>query len=372
MNPLTILSASEQVAEHLRKEMLRGSLSGTMPGANRLATELGINHKTVETAMRQLEEEGLLVSLGRGIPRRIKLPPGTKTEVAMKIAFLDYNDLDKQQDFIIHLHHRLERAGHHPFYIPQSLATLGMKVSRIRKMVKSTEADAWVVGAGSSDVLKWFSEQTVPSFALFGRMNGLPMAGTKPDKIPPLADATRQLIGLGHRRISLLAQTARRLPEPGNSERAFLKQLESHGIPSGPYNLPDWDDSTEGFHQALDALFKATPPTALILDEAQLLIAAQQFLLNRGLRVPQDVSVICTDYDPHFDWCIPSIAHIHWDNRPVINRVVKWADNVSRGKKDISQELAPAEFIVGGTIGVAKGSGVRGQGSGVRSQEVVR
>jgi biotin operon repressor len=368
MNPLTVLSASEQVAAHLRNEMLQGSLSGTMPGANRLATELGINHKTVETAMRQLEEEGLLVSLGRGIPRRIKLPRGTKTEEAMKIAFLDYDDQDKQQDYMIHLHHRLAEAGHHSFYHPQSLIKLGMKASRLRKMVKNTEAGAWVVGAGSSEVLRWFSEQTVPAFALFGRMNGLPMAGTKPDKIPPLTDATRQLIALGHRRISLLAQTGRRLPEPGNSERVFLKELESHGIPTSTYNLPDWDDNIEGFHQALEALFQATPPTALILDEAHLLIAAQQFLLNRGLRVPQDVSVICTDYDPHFDWCKPSIAHIHWDTRPVINRVVKWADNVSRGKKDISQELTPAEFIVGGTIGVAKGSGVRGQGSGVRGQ----
>ncbi len=229
-----------------------------------------------------------------------------------------------------------------------------MKVSRIRKMVKSVKADAWVVGAGSSEVLKWFSEQPAPAFALFGRMNGLPIAGTKPDKATPIADATRQLIALGHRRISLLAQTARRLPEPGPSERVFLKELESHGIQTSTYNLPDWDDSTEGLNQALDALFKATPPTALILDEAPLLIAAQLFLLNRGLRVPQDVSLISTDNDPHFSWCTPSIAHIQWDNRPVVRRVVKWAANISRGKKDISQKLTPAEFIAGGTIGPAR------------------
>ena len=356
MNPLTVLSASEQVAAHLRNEMLQGSLSGTMPGANRLATELGINHKTVETAMRQLEEEGLLVSLGRGIPRRIELPPGKKTDAAMKIAFLNYTPEDKEQERMTHLHHRLEVAGHHPFHHPNPLLKTGVKASRIRQVVKGTEADAWVVGAGSREVLQWFSEQTVPAFALFGRMNGLPIAGTKPDKATPIADATRQLIALGHRRISLLAQTARRLPEPGYIERVFLEELKSHGIPISTYNLPDWDDNIEGFHQALEALFQATPPTALILDEAHLLIAAQQFLLNRGLRVPQDVSLICTDNDPHFSWCIPSIAHIHWDNRPVINRVVKWADNVSRGKKDISQELTLAEFIVGGTIGVAKES----------------
>ena len=25
-----------------------------------------------------------------------------------------------------------------------------------------------------------------------------------------------------------------------------------------------------------------------------------------GLRVPEDVSLVCTDADPHFDWCRPS------------------------------------------------------------------
>jgi DNA-binding LacI/PurR family transcriptional regulator len=100
-------------------------------------------------------------------------------------------------------------------------------------------------------------------------------------------------------------------------------------------------------------LFKITPPTALILEEASLLYAAQQFLQSRGLRVPEDVSLICTDNDPHFSWCKPSIAHIHWDKRPVVRRVVKWAANISRGKNDISQKLTPAEFIAGGTVGPA-------------------
>ncbi|MFT5881755.1 MAG: DNA-binding LacI/PurR family transcriptional regulator [Crocinitomicaceae bacterium] len=185
-------------------------------------------------------------------------------------------------------------------------------------------------------------------------MNGLPIAGVKPGKPIPLADATLQLIDLGHRRISLLAQSARRLPEPGRLERTFLDFLESEGISTSPYNLPDWDDSTEGFYQALDALFTSMPPTALIPDEAPLLIAAQQFLANRGLRAPEDVSLICTDNDPHFSWCTPAIAHIDWDSRPVIRRVVNWADNISRGKKDIRQSFTSAEFIEGGTIGPAK------------------
>jgi DNA-binding GntR family transcriptional regulator len=74
MDSLTVLSAVEQVAEHLRAELLRGGWSGTMPGVNPLVAALGVNHKTVEAALRMLEDEGLLVNQGRGRQRRIALP----------------------------------------------------------------------------------------------------------------------------------------------------------------------------------------------------------------------------------------------------------------------------------------------------------
>lgn len=54
----------------------------------------------------------------------------------------------------------------------------------------------------------------------------------------------------------------------------FLDKLEALGIPTGPYNLPDWDDTPEGLNQRLDSLFPHSPPTALIVAEAPLLHAA--------------------------------------------------------------------------------------------------
>ena len=41
--------------------------------------------------------------------------------------------------------------------------------------------DAWVIIAGSREVLEWFVEQQIPAFALFGRRDGLPIAGVGPD-----------------------------------------------------------------------------------------------------------------------------------------------------------------------------------------------
>jgi DNA-binding LacI/PurR family transcriptional regulator len=89
-----------------------------------------------------------------------------------------------------------------------------MNVKRVARFVRNTEADAWVVTAGSRDVLKWFVTQQLPVFALFGQFGDLPIAGTGPDKAPAYAEAVRSLVAHGHRRIVLMARPQRRNPQP--------------------------------------------------------------------------------------------------------------------------------------------------------------
>jgi LacI family transcriptional regulator len=166
-----------------------------------------------------------------------------------------------------------------------------------------------------------------------------------------MAEATEHLIRNGHSRIVLLCRKIRRLPKPGVTEAVFLETLAQHECPVSNYNLPDWEETDSGFQKCLQALFHITPPTALIVDEATYFVATMQFLLSRGLRVPEDVSILCTDDDPAFTHCHPAISRIVWDSGPIVRRIVNWTANVSRGKTDLRQSLTPAKFVVGGTIG---------------------
>ena len=143
---------------------------------------------------------------------------------------------------------------------------------------------------------------------------------------------------------------------PTAREQAFLDRLAELGIPTGSYNLPDWGNSPGDLHKRFDELFKYTPPTALIVDQPSLCVAVLQHLSRLGLSAPADVSLACTDHSESFEWCDPGITHIAWDPRPVINRVVKWSDNISRGKGDLRKTQTKVTFVRGGTMGpVAKG-----------------
>ncbi len=350
VKPLRILTASEQVAEHLRGELLKGHWGGRVPGLLSLAREFGVGKDTVEAAMRILEQERLLLVQGHG-RRRVVATGCAPQPRHLRIALLDYDPPGKTEQWTHVLLSRLNDAGHDTFFTEKCLTQMKMNVQQVERLVARTEADAWIVTAGSRGVLEWFAASGLPTMAFFGRRRGLPLAGVGPDQPQAMAGLARQLVRLGHRRIVLIVRRTRLLPGPGVSEQAFLAALEEAGLQTGSYNLPEWEETPRGLYRKLSALFAHTPPTALVVDESPLFAAVQQFVTRRRLLVPEDVSLACTDPSPDFEWQQPPVTHIRWDHRPIIRRIVSWADNVARGKDDRRQTHTKTEIIVGGTIG---------------------
>ena len=104
-----------------------------------------------------------------------------------------------------------------------------------------------------------------------------------------------------------------------------------------------------------DSLFQHTPPTALLIQLSSIAVAALQHFARQGIKVPQDVSLVCMDPDLVFAWCDPAIAHIDFDTSLWPGYIVRWAGNVARGKEDKRTSLPAAKFIDSGSIGPAKG-----------------
>ena len=221
MNQGRFLHIHEQVADYLRSELYGGRWTGVMPGRNQLVKVLEVSGKTVDLALQQLETEGLLEAQGMGKKRLIVLPEGDIKPPSLRIQIMTYERKDVGREYELELKYRLEDAGHRVAFADKSLQDLGMKVDRVARFVGKTPADAWVVCAGSHEVLKWFSEQPLKVFALFGRRSGLPIAGTSPRKIPAIEEAVDELVGYGHQRIVMMVREERRKPYPALYEQAF-------------------------------------------------------------------------------------------------------------------------------------------------------
>ena len=350
MKPFRPLSAIEQLAAHLREEIGSGGLDGEMPGVAHLVRSLGVGTKTVVAAIEILRSEGILEAPGKRRPNRI-VAVKSANKTGLRVRILLYEPSDAHNEHVLQLGSRLVERGHHFSYAAKTLVGLNFDVKRVARMVEKEDADAWVIQAGSRSVLEWFAARPVPAFALFGRQSQLPIASLATVKSPAVAKVLQRLVDYGHRRIVLLAREERRKPTPGMMERRYLTELERLGIQTGTFNLPDWEDNVRGLHRCLDSLFRHTPPTALLMGEPALFFALQQYLLGKGLDVPRDVSLIVLDDHPAFEWFDPEVSRIRNDIRRRLPRVVRWVENVAKGREDRRETLIHAEFVEGGTIG---------------------
>lgn len=354
MQPIRVFSVGEQTVEHLRKGIREGQWSDRLPGVVKLAEEFDVSTGVVRAALRRLEIEGVITPGGLGRCRRVVPPEQGGTPLrALRVGLLLHDAFIDTDPILWQLQRDLESAGHLVLVAKKSQIQFGYKVASIVQMVKETTVDAWIICAGSRELLEWFASQKIPCMALFGRSGGLDLARTGPDKLPAYLDATRQLIALGHRRIVMITLAGRRKPVPGRLEQQVLDEIRAHGIGTGPYNLPDWEETPEGFNALLENLFRTTPPTALIIDESQKLIAAMQFLARRHIDVPGQVSLVSPDFDKQLAWCHPSIAHMEWNSGHIIRRVVRWVAAVRKGNPDRTTINFPAVFVPGGSIGPA-------------------
>jgi len=347
-------SVAEQAAEHMREGLKKGFWGSSLPGIARLAVDLKISRTNVLAALRILENEGLLHAAGRGKNRRI-----THTSIEnhrLRVGILLHSDMwdesSKNAQLLWLIRHELETAGHAVFFADKSATAVKHDTAQLLALIQTNPADAWIVVAGSYELLSWFAAQEqLPCFTLYGRTDDLELARAGPDMQTAILEATRKLISLGHRRIVQIVRSGRKKPKRAPLEQAFMDELARHGIATGAYNLPDWEESPTGFATMLVNLFRATPPTALMMEDASLCIAAMQFLARRRILIPEHLSLVFLEDDSTLSWCQPSIAHLSWDHREIAQIIAKWVSTV-RGGMSINKDFKiPARFVPGGSIG---------------------
>ena len=122
--------------------------------------------------------------------------------------------------------------------------------------------------------------------------------------------ATRHLIELGHRRIAIIGG-----PEHLWSSRARLAgyraALEAAGLPAAGELIRRDDFCTEGGRrQARELLAMAQPPTAIVAGNDPQAFGVLQALGERGLRAPDDLSVVGFDDVPVASWATPALTTV--------------------------------------------------------------
>ncbi len=121
--------------------------------------------------------------------------------------------------------------------------------------------------------------------------------------------ATRHLLDLGHHRIGFVAGPSRFMPTRAKAEGRQLA-LDAAGIPPNGL-VAHGDFGVEGGRVACARLLDgANPPTAVICSSDVMAIGALGEARTRGLRVPEDLSIVGFDGTAVARWTDPPLTTV--------------------------------------------------------------
>ncbi|GAB3229495.1 LacI family DNA-binding transcriptional regulator [Glycomyces halotolerans] len=122
--------------------------------------------------------------------------------------------------------------------------------------------------------------------------------------------ATEHLIEMGHQRIGFIHG-----PKQVLSSRArfdgYRAALDAAGLPYDPELVYDGDFYHQsGFDAAKELLGIGDPPTAIFASSDQMAFGAYEAIRQRGLRIPEHVSVVGFDDLPESRWTSPPLTTV--------------------------------------------------------------
>ncbi|MGZ8720868.1 MAG: LacI family DNA-binding transcriptional regulator [Aeromicrobium sp.] len=137
---------------------------------------------------------------------------------------------------------------------------------------------------------------------------GMPVAGV--DNRAGVTEAVEYLLGLGHRRIGMIA--GRRFVDFVERRAAWKETLIAREFPPPPgYCRWATNDPSSGGAAMLELMRMPDPPTAVIASTDLMAIGALHSLAVHGLRVPEDVSLVGFDDLPLAAFMNPALTTVH-------------------------------------------------------------
>jgi DNA-binding LacI/PurR family transcriptional regulator len=300
-------SLPRQVAEHLRQKISDGLWHDALPSEMTLCRELQVSRVTLRAALAMLADEGL-VSVSQGSRRRILQSGPKRNQKLRRVMWLSRVPVEKLSHWLVQvlaeLRERLRPRG----IVVDVVVSLRVFSVRPEKALRSLLAEhphaVWVLPSVPLPAQRWFAQQAGVKAVLAGsRHDSLDMPPCVEEDFAAVGrHAAGLLMARGHRRLALL------MPPGGSAGDAQTIAGFREAAAGAEVLVCEHDGSKTGLIRRLDALLKGQRPSALFVAGAGHTLTVLTHLLSRGLRIPQDLSLLSRDHDVMLDHTTPALT----------------------------------------------------------------
>ncbi len=164
--------------------------------------------------------------------------------------------------------------------------------------------------------------------------------------------AVEHLLGLGHRRIGFIRGT-NGTGQSGERERGYVDAIEAAGLPVDPALMLDGAFMQQGGYAATEQLLAlADPPTAIFAANDEMAFGAIDAVSSKGMRVPDDVSIVGFDDIPTSSYVFPKLTTIRQPFDAMAARAVSDVVELIQGREVGASKVAFAlELVVRDSTG---------------------
>jgi LacI family transcriptional regulator len=177
--------------------------------------------------------------------------------------------------------------------------------------------DGFIVATAqrSDPALERLADRGVPVVLVNRRTDDDRLAAVTVDDQPGTEAAVRHLAELGHARVACIA--APQSTSTGRARLTHFRQAMDHVelAIDDRYLVEAGALAREATRRlVLDLLDLPEPPTAIVAANDIMAIGCLEALRVRGLRCPDDVSVVGFNDMPYADWLSPALTTVHWNH----------------------------------------------------------
>jgi len=253
------------------------------------------------------------------------------------------------------------------FYAQQIIRNVGIGLERFKKDLllhinwgKDNFNTEYIEGVIFSDVLKnevqldRIIKEGLPCAVINKRLDDHEVSCFAIDNIGGAYEATKYLIGLGHKKIAhitgdLNAQCAQ------DRKEGYERALKDAGITVPPAYLQVGDFSRNQAHKSTDFLMNMKDrPTAIFCASDDMAYESMLFLLEKGVKIPDEISLVGFDENPQYFYAPLSITTVNQPVDEMVRMAVEYLDRViTSGKPEVVRVNLPTKLVIGDTTGPA-------------------
>ena len=205
---------------------------------------------------------------------------------------------------------QLDQAGYIPLFV--SGHWIAAEEARCIDVLRSRRVDGIMVLTGRlSDAALRSCARGLPVVVTGRNLEAPGLFSLNFDNVGGARLATEHLIGLGHRRIAFIAGDSAH-PDAVERERGYRDALGAAGIAFVASLVVPGQFNEESGRLAMEHLLDSRQPfTAVFAANDQMAFGAALALYRRGLRVPDDVSLVGFDDLAESVYSIPPLSTVH-------------------------------------------------------------